>query len=353
MKQIYGMSSSGNLREAVQNIQKPKALIFMTSDANFEKHTEELQQLFPDVPSIGCVGMSYGGEKTCEKGVTVIAMSEGIEAVSNVIENLSTMPVKYIHRLMDDISKIQASSQNTVVFDFACGHDDKLLTTLNSFLFKKNISLVGGTGDCNKVSVNGKIYSDACAYLILKNTSGKIKVYKENIYRPGEKRFIATKTDRSRNLLIEVDGKSAEQTYLDALGIKREAVQSQTFQNPFGHIYGDEVYLISVKDVVTGGAMECFRTVNNLDVLTIMEIEDFREVVKNTIAQIQSDFSNRISAVLSVNCLFRYLLFNDEKYWNDYLRNMNTLGSHAGMVGYGEHYNTQHVNQTMSCAVFE
>lgn len=353
MKQTYGMSNSGNLPEAVQNIREPKALLLMTNEANFEKHVEELQNLFPDVPSIGCVGMSYVGEKTCEKGVTVIALSEGIEAVSNVIENLSTMPVKYISRLIEDVSRIQANSQNTVVFDFACGHDDKLLTTLNSYLSKKNISLVGGTGDCNKVSVNGKIYTDACAYLILKNTSGKIKVYKENIYRPGDKRFIATKTDRSRNLLIEVDGKSAEQTYLNALGISREAVQNQTFQNPFGHIYGDEVYLISVKDVVSGGAMECFRTVNNLDVLTIMEIEDYREVVQHTIAQIQSDFGNRISAVLSVNCLFRYLLFNEEKYWNDYLRNMNTLGNHAGVVGYGEHYNTQHVNQTMCCVVFE
>lgn len=353
MKQTYGMSTSGNLTEALQNIREPKALIFMTTDANFEKHTEELQKIFPDVPSIGCVGMSYGGEKTCENGVTVIAMSEGIEAASNVIENLSTMPVKYIHRLMEDISKIQANSRNTVVFDFACGHDDKLLTTLNSVLSKKNISLVGGTGDCNKVSVNGKIYTDACAYLILKNTSGKVKVYKENIYRPGDKRFVATKTDRSRNLLIEVDGKSAEQTYLNALGIRREDVQTQTFQNPFGHIYGDEVYLISVKDVVSGGAMECFRTVNNLDVLTIMEIVDFRQIVQDTVSQIKSDFGSRISAVLSVNCLFRYRLFHDEKYWNDYLRNMNTFGNHAGMVGYGEHYNTQHVNQTMCCVVFE
>lgn len=353
MKQNYGISSSGNLLEAVRNIREPKALIFMTSDSNFEKHTAELAELFPDVPTIGCVGMSYGGETTCEKGVTVIALSEGIEATANVIENLSTMPVKYINRLIDDLGKIRADSKNTVVFDITCGYDGKLLTTLNSYLSKKNISLVGGTGDCNKVALNGKIYTDSCVYLALKNTTGKIKVYKENIYRPGDKRFIATKTDRSRNLLIEVDGKSAEQTYLNALGIKREAVQSQTFQNPFGHIYGDEVYLISVKDVVSGGAMECFRAVNDLDVLTIMEIEDFREVVNNTVAQIKNDFNGKISAVLSVNCLFRFLLFHDEKYWDAYLKNMNTLGCHAGLVGYGEHFNTQHVNQTMCCIAFE
>lgn len=353
MKQIYGISNTGNLQEAVQNITNPEALIFLTTDENLARHASELKERFPGVPAIGCVGMSYGGEKTCEKGVTVIALSDGIEARANVIENLSTMPVKYIDRLVSDIESVHGDSQNTVVFDFTCGNDGKLLTTLNTYLTKKNISLAGGTGDCNKVAVNGIVYSDACAYLVLKHKNGKVRVYKENIYAPGSKRFIATKTDRSRNLLIEIDGKSAEQTYLNALGIRREDVQNQTFQNPFGLIYGNEVFLISVKDVAENGAMECYRTVNNLDVLTIMEMKDFRAETDCTIAQIQNDFPGKISGVLSVNCLFRYLLFQDKNYWNDYLRKMAALGTHAGLVGYGEHFNTQHVNQTMCCIVFE
>ena len=32
---------------------------------------------------------------------------------------------------------------------------------------------------------------------------------------------------------------------------------------------------------------------------------------------------------------------------------MGKLGSHAGLVGLGEHYNGQHTNQTMSAVVFE
>ena len=36
-----------------------------------------------------------------------------------------------------------------------------------------------------------------------------------------------------------------------------------------------------------------------------------------------------------------------------YLKTMGTLGMHAGLVGFGEHYNSQFVNQTMSCVVFE
>lgn len=36
-----------------------------------------------------------------------------------------------------------------------------------------------------------------------------------------------------------------------------------------------------------------------------------------------------------------------------YLREMTSLGCHAGFVGYGEHYNNPFVNQSMTCVVFE
>ncbi len=86
--------------------------------------------------------------------------------------------------------------------------------------------------------------------------------------------------------------------------------------------------------------------------LILLELGDYRETVKETIRTIRRDFS-RISAVFSVNCLFRYKLFSENRYMSDYLREMSALGAHAGFVGYGEHFNNQFVNQSMSCVVFE
>ena len=37
----------------------------------------------------------------------------------------------------------------------------------------------------------------------------------------------------------------------------------------------------------------------------------------------------------------------------EYLSEMGKLGNHAGLVGYGEHYNNFFVNQSMTCVVFE
>ena len=86
--------------------------------------------------------------------------------------------------------------------------------------------------------------------------------------------------------------------------------------------------------------------------LLLLELGDYRAIVQETIAQIMKDFPRR-SAIFSVNCLFRYKLFSQQGYMQQYLRDMAALGSHAGFVGYGEHYNDRFVNQSMTCVVFE
>ena len=133
--------------------------------------------------------------------------------------------------------------------------------------------------------------------------------------------------------------------------ITEKEILTQTFKNPFGKINGSDICIISIKDV-TGNALTCFRQVNDSDVLFLLELGEIKDIVQQTIQTIQKDFP-KISAVFSVNCLFRYLLFTENHYMQQYLREMGSLGSHAGFVGYGEHYNNQFVNQSMTCVVFE
>ena len=59
MKQFFGMSRQGDLREAVRGAGVPQMLLLMSNDRQFEQHVKELEALFPGVPSIGCIGMSY------------------------------------------------------------------------------------------------------------------------------------------------------------------------------------------------------------------------------------------------------------------------------------------------------
>ncbi len=189
-------------------------------------------------------------------------------------------------------------------------------------------------------------------YVLIKNLNGKVKAYKENIYHQmGNYRFIASRTDREKYIIGELNGKPAKQVYQSILHVSEQQITTQTFKNPFGKVNGEDICIISIKEV-DGNSLACFRQVNDSDVLMLLELGDYKAVVKNTIQMIRRDFS-RISAVFSVNCLFRYLLFTENHYMQEYLQEMGTLGSHAGLVGYGEHYNNRFVNQSMTCVVFE
>ncbi|MCI8815984.1 MAG: hypothetical protein HFF16_01880 [Angelakisella sp.] len=351
MKQFFGASLSGNLQEAVRGLQRPQMLLLMSNPEQFEQHVEELEKLFPQVPSIGCIGMCYS-TRVVEKGVGVVAFCDGVSASANVLEQVSTMPVKYIQRLQADVQQVHATQRDTVCIDFCAGNDACALTTIYTVLRPLGISLVGGTGDGGRVSANGKVYHDAVAYALIKNQGGRVKAYKENIYHQmGDYRFIASGTDKANYIIGSLNGQPAKQVYQRILHVSEQEILTQTFKNPFGKINGEDTCIISIKEV-NGNALACFRQVNDSDVLIMLELGDYRAIVKDTIQTIRRDFP-RISAAFSVNCLFRYKLFSENGYMGEYLREMSALNSHAGLVGYGEHYNSQFVNQSMSCVVFE
>ncbi len=350
MRQFFGMSNRGNLSEAVRNLDSPQFIMLLSNNAQFEEHVKALEKLYPGIPS-GCIGMSYD-TKVVENGVGVIAFSGGVSATANVLEQVSVMPVKYIDRLEADIRKINGSKQDTVCIDFCSGNDACVLTTIYTSLRSRGIQLVGGTGDGGKVSANGRIYQNSVAYALVRNQNGRVKTYKENIYHQlGNYRFIASNTDRANYVIGSLNGNPAKQVYQSILNVTDQQILTQTFKNPFGKLNGSDTCIVSIKEV-SGNSLACFRQVNDSDVLVLLELGDYPAIVRETIQNICRDFPKR-SAVFSVNCLFRYKLFTEQRYMETYLQEMGKLGSHAGLVGYGEHYNNQFVNQSMTCVVFE
>lgn len=351
MKQFFGNSHRGDLKEAAKGLREPSFIMLLSNQNQFDAHVKELEHMYPRVPSIGCIGMSYSREVE-EAGVGIIAFYDGIKVTANVLEKVSVMPARYIERLQRDIKEVNADKKDTICIDFCSGNDACVLTTMYTVLKPLGISLVGGTGDTGKVSVNGRVYQDSVAYALIKNKNGRVKAYKENIYKKMKNyRFIASKTDKSKYILGALNGRPAKKVYQDILHVTEKQILTQTFKNPFGKINGDETCIVSIKDV-QGEALACFRQVNDSDVLVLLELGDYKAIVKETIQAIQNDFK-KPSAVFSVNCLFRYKLFSQSNYMKQYLNDMAVLGSHAGFIGYGEHYNNQFVNQSMSCVVFE
>ena len=351
MKIFYGKSNSGNMSEAVKGLSSPKLIIMMSTDKTFEKDVEELEKLYPGVPSIGCIAMGYD-TNVVEKGIAITAFTEGVNVSTGVLEDVSVAPAKCIDNIKDDIEKVKPGKENTVIIDFCAANDAAVLTTLSGIVKKYNLQIMGATGDGGRVSVNGKVYKNGMAYAVVKNEGGKVKTYKENLYAPRDNvQLIASKTDKSKYYLGELNGKPAKQMYIQLTGAPENDVVNQTFKNPLGKMMGDDVCIVSLKDV-SGSGLILYRQINDSDILTILEMRDMSEVAQATIDNIKRDFS-RVSAIFSVNCIFRYLVFKENGGISQYLNKIGSLGPSCGLVGFGEHYNTQFVNQTMTCVVFE
>ena len=351
MRQFFGLSQCGNLKEAVRGLNRPQLLLLLSNSDQFRAHVRELAELFPQVPSIGCIGVCYGAA-AAEKGVGVAAFFDGVSAAVNVLEEASRVPVKYIGRLERDLERVGGTQADTVCLDFCAAGASRVLTTFSSVLRRKKIPLIGGTGEAGLVSVNGRVYEDAAVYALVRNLHGRVKIYKENIYRRmGDERLVVSGADRREGLVGALNGQSAKLVYQNILHAADRNLETQTFRNPLGRLDGEETYIVSVREA-SGSALRCYRPLGDSDVLTVLELGDYPAIVRHTVQTIRRDFP-KPSAVFSINCLLRYLLFRRDRYMQEYLREMSALGSHAGFVGYGEHYNGQLVNQTMVCAVFE
>lgn len=349
MNQIIGVSDKGDFREAAKNITGVPALIMLLSSTDqFAEHCEQLKQAFPDTPSIGCKLYFY--DSTFHDKLGLVAFY-GVSAVTGVLRSVSKAPIRDITSFEENVRKISAGHEDTVFIDFCTGNDACVLSTISPLLMAKGIQITGGTAWDNVVMVDGQIYEDADAYCFIKNT-GKVRVYKENLYKPRTgSRYIASKTDPERYYIGELNGRPAKQVYTEVTHVRDSEVAEQTKKNPFGKIIGNDIYLVGLEDV-SGNGLKCFRQVNDSDVLYLMDILDFNKTVNKTIENIKSDFK-RISGSFSVNCLYRYNIFNDSGYFEDYLRLMSQINNYCGVIGYGEHYNNHFVNQSMSCVVFE
>lgn len=349
MKQSFYKSDSGDLNSLLGQLSGASLLMMITTNDRFEMHVKQLHTKYPDIPSIATTGHFYGSTLR-EGGVGIVALS-GVKAATGVLRSVSTMPMRDITAFAENVRKVNANAHNSVCIDFCSGNDAMTIAAMNTVLKKSNISLMGGTAFDGKVAVNGEVHLDACAYAIVRNEGGKVKVYKENLYRPmDDRRFIASGTDRSRYYIGELNGKPAKAVYMNEFGISERDISKQTFSNPFGKITGDEICIISLKEP-SGNGLCCYRQVNDSDVLTLLSIGDHAEIANETIGRIRADFSN-ISGVFAVNCAFRYLYFKEHNFLGSYLQSMSKLGSFCGFVGNGEHYNDQFINQTMSCVVF-
>ncbi len=349
--------------EATAGLISPKLIIFLSGIENFEKYTVQLKEKFKDTLIMGATTFAA----LCRDGafkntLLVLGINSGIECYGDILEDADRFPIKDVEKISAAVGKLHGY-ENTVCFELCNGYiscEEIVLSTLKAVLSEVNIPIFGGTAGNNGtseettlISYNGRVLKNSCVFMLIKNLGGKVRLYKENIYKPTDKYFTATEVDFRGRTVYEYNEQPAVKVMADALKTTVNQLPQYLDSHPLGRIVGNDLYITANKAIEPGEALSYHARINKNSHMVLLELDNYKEVNKKTIEKIKAENSNPSLSIM-VNCLGRSMMFEKDNYLNTFCKNMGTaLQDYVGITGYGEQLNSQHFNQTMVVAVFE
>lgn len=366
MEYSVGRSSKPNIKEAVAEatagLSVPKLLLFFSTVEHFEEYNEEISARFKGSIILGSTTFAgFCKDGAYKDSLLVMGIEEGIECYADVLEDANRFPLKYVDRVRHCLQQF-GDWKNTICFEISTALmscEELVLSTLNSVLEEKGIPLFGGSaGDHGRaertlIALNGTVYKNACAFVFIKNLGGRVRLYRENIYKPTAHYFTATKVDERNRVVHEYDNRPAAVVVAEALNTTVAGLPRYLDSYPMGRIIGNEMYITANQTATANQGMAYHAKVYNNSHMVLLEPDDYKKVIHNTIETVKKDIP-RPSLALMVNCLARSMLFEGDGYLHDFATEMSAaLGNYIGFAGYGEQLGQQHFNQTMVLAVFE
>ena len=349
------------VQEALSGLTKAKLILYFASKEKFVACTQTIHSLFPSSVTIGSSAyreIFKGG--LLSDDIVILAIEEGIECYAGVLNDIDKYPIKYVNEVKHCIDQLSNTS-NTVCMEYCVGttnSEEKVLSTLNSILEEYQIPLFGGTSadsgefKTTYVGLNGIVYTNSCVFALIKNLTGRIKIYKENIFKPTRHSFISTRVDLKNRIVHELDNKPAAQVVANALGVSVNKLSELFGTHPMGRIVGKDIYISANKYITEKQGIAYYSRIYRNSKLVILEPKDYKEELHATIQTIQSDFPKSSFSIV-VNCVARTMLFEAEGFGDTFAKQLGAIGDFVGFACHGEQINNYHFNQTMVIAVFE
>ena len=363
---MKSMFKQGNAQsaatQAASALKGSSFIVYCADDKHFAEISAKLHELMPETNMIGTTGFMFQDKGSFSEGITAIGFQkEEADVCVGVLKHADTCPIQYLPNLKSSLGKIHTKykDKETLCLEFATGYEEKMVSTMKICLEPAGVRLLGGTsgntteGQPKKVACNGEIYTDAVVYAIIGSKLGKIEIVKENLFRERPITHRVTRASDDGRTIFEIDGRKAMDVYEDELGYSDANVGDGVFKNPLCRIVGAENYITAIFSFNSDRSISTYKNVFKNDLICFTDIEgDYPNYMKNTMKNVTQN--GQVAGILSINCILRYLFFENNSYTSAYARMMNEMsnGIHFGMVGDGEQYVEQHVNQSMVCAVF-
>lgn len=361
MKTVY---KSGTLETIVAAVSGELAdcsfIVYCADDGRFAEISAGLHNHLPNVQMIGTTGFMFNENGSFAEGISAIGFYDSeVEVRTGVLRQIDTCPIKYLAALTASVNEISQKYKNNICLEFSTGYEEKVVSTLKISLEQKGMRLVGGTpGNTTpdtpkKAACNGEVLNDACVYAVIGSKLGRIEIFKENLFQKRDTAHSVTRVSPDERTIYEIDGRKAMDIYEEELGYTGATVQEGVFRNPLARIVGADSYITAIFSFNPDRSISTYKNCQKNDLIAFTDIEeDYKGFMKDNMTKLTS--SHSVAGILSINCILRYLFFENNNHTGSYAQMMNTMagGCHWGVVGDGEQYVEQHVNQSMVCIVF-
>ena len=362
-------SGLNNVDEAFEDLcnqlgdDEPKLIIFSSEFSMFKSLTEAFSKEFPTCTVIGTSSYVQFCDKGCStQGAGALAIYKGIECASGVLLDAAHYPMRYSKAVTDAVDRL-SDTENTICMEFSsafCGCEETIQDTFRTLLAPRGIPVFGGSAGCNPterntaISLDGKIYEEASVFVFIKNLGGKIRVFKENLFKPTAHFFTATDVDCDERAVYEFDEIPATEAYANALNVPVDKIEEAREMHPLGRISDKEIYIAEICETdKESGRITCYSRIYNRTKLAVMEVDDMDEVWDDTAKRVKEEIPTP-SLSLCVNCTSRASYFVKEGRLEDFNNKLkDEYGTFFGISGFGEQTNYEHLNMSFLIAAFE
>ena len=340
----------------------PKILIFFSDYQDLWYYAKQLKEKFPEALSIGastCINFSTEGYS--EKGLSVMAIYNGVECSCGLIYEVSRHPKNYSQHIRDAL-KALTSTDNTCCLEFTTSGfrcEELVLDTFEDILKDTNIKIAGSTAGSNVdektslVALNGDIYVETCAFIFIHNLEGKIQLYRENIFRPTTHQLRITDVDCEEQRVYEFENKPAAEVLRNILNVDKENLLQTLKTNPIGRIEGDNILISEAKEILPDDSIIYYTRLYNMTRLVLLEIDHFDSVWDETQKHMKKLLPSP-SFSIAVHCCSRTKLLQSKNRFDDFTSRLTqTLGKYIGVSGYGEQIMFNNLNQSLVLIAFE
>ena len=113
-----------------------------------------------------------------------------------------------------------------------------------------------------------------------------------------------------------------------------------------------DICITSSDQFFDDGSISYLSRIYNHTKMILLEPDDLRRVWRETAQRVINEIP-KPSFSVSVNCLFRTMLFETQNCFGEFVNELRKYGDFIGVSGYGEQLDFIHLNQTMVSLVFE